>query len=115
MREKSGSGGLRWLTALILAVAAIPMVMAWHSAQAPVETAAAPDTDNSEWINPSEIAVQLREGVDDSTLADLSKKVGFTLEWNSAVSKTETEVAELTLPAGTDPQPVLEALKSDPR
>ena len=113
MREKSGSGGLRWLTACVLALAGVPMALAWHSAQ--VAPASTPDEDITPWINPTVIEVQMRSGTDDAALADLSKKLGFDLQWNSSVSKDETDVADLTLPAGTDPKPILEALSADSR
>jgi serine protease len=118
MREKSGSAGLRWFAALMLAACAVPMVWSWRTTdpeplQTPAVVSAGAETD-ARYVNPSQIEVELRDGAGDDVLADLSRKVGVPLEWNSPLH-AETEVATLTVPAGVSPETVLNELQADGR
>jgi serine protease len=117
MREKSGSTGLRWFTALALAVCALPMVWTWRAereAAAPEKAISAAAENDPHWVSPNEIEVELRAGEGDDVLADLSKKVGAPLEWNSPLH-AETEIARLTVPAGVSEQTILDELRADGR
>jgi serine protease len=118
MRNKSGTAGLRWFTALALAVCALPMVWTWHTegqaSSTPQSAVSATAETDPNWVSPTEVEVELRDGEGDDVLADLSKKVGAPLEWNSP-AHAETEIAHLTVPAGVSEQTILDALRADGR
>jgi serine protease len=117
MRKKSGAAGLRWFTALALAVCALPMAWTWTTEREPAAPEAAvtatAETDPN-WVSATDIEVELRDGSGDDVLADLSRKVGAPLEWNSP-EHAETEIARLTVPAGVSEQTVLDELRADGR
>ena len=109
MHGKQGSSGLRLLAILLLAAGGLPLAFGWYearSASALVQenVSVPPGQTDSASITPNEIDVQLKPGADESTLAELSKKIGATFAWNSPVSRDETDVADAIVPAGTDEQ-----------
>ena len=114
MREKSGSGSLRWFAVLGLAIASAPLGLAWWGAAHPSAPVASTESAES-WTDRAQLEVQLKPGADDAALADLSKKVGAVVTWNSAVSRDETEIADVAVPAGGDAGKILDQLRSDPR
>jgi serine protease len=118
MLEKTGSASLRWLTAFGLALALVPIVMAWRAVAVqgmpslkPLDW---PAENGIDWVRPGEIEVQFKSGTDDSALAALSNSLGVTVAWNSAVAAQETDVATLTLPTGMAADAILAKLRSDP-
>ena len=121
-QQKSQTALLRWVTFFGLVLAAVPMILAWQSAgrmQSPQtpETArewTRPGTPDREWVRPNEIAVQLRKGASDAVLADLSRKFGFSMAWNSTLG-AEGKVARFSVPQGTNTKALLEELAKDPR
>src|SRR5436309_1131216 len=110
MRENTGSGSLRWLAFACLALAAAPLGWAWwstaHAAAGPAPTEAA-----DAWTDGSQIEAQMKPGTDDAALADIAKKIGATVTWNSAVSEHETDVADVALPQGADAEKMLDTLR----
>ncbi len=117
MRDKSGSAGLRWFAAALLAVCAMPIIWSWHAereATAPQAVISAPLANDPNWVSPTQVEVELRDGEGDDVLADLSKKVGAPLVWNSPLH-SETEIATLTVPAGVSEDTVLAELRADGR
>src|SRR5438034_107061 len=99
MRDKSGSGSLRWLAFFALALAAAPLGWAWWSAAHPAEAPASTESPDA-WTDVSQLEVQMKPGADDAALADIGSKIGATLTWNSAASRDETDVADVTVPPG---------------
>jgi serine protease len=114
MREKSGSGSLRWLAFVGLAVAVAPLGWAWWAAAHPTAPPA-PTEAAGDWTDSSQLEVQMKPGTDDAALAELSQKIGASITWNSATSRAETDVADVTMPEGADAQKLLDQLRSDPR
>ncbi|HZT41055.1 MAG TPA: S8 family peptidase [Chthonomonadaceae bacterium] len=118
MYQKSGSKAWRWLAVVLLAVSAIPIGMAWRSAGSAASSATKPldwpEVNGQAWADPSEIEVQLKPGEGDDVLADLGKKIGTPLTFESQAAREE-EIADLTLPAGQSPDADLNALRSDSR
>ena len=117
MPSKSVSFTGRALAALVLAGAAVPTVQAWrhsHSGavMAQAEASGGYDTD-AQWTLPDTLELQLKPGVSGDVLADLSKKVGANVVFNSDTG-VETGVARVTLPDGANVQAALDALRSDP-
>ncbi len=115
MGEKSGSKGLRWLSVLMLAAAATPMVLTWRHEAADRALPAQPPAQSAEWSDPNALEVQMRPGTTAEDLADLGRKTHLSLHWNSENSQQETDVADADLPLGTDLNAELAALRSDPR
>lgn len=115
MGEKSGSRGLRWASAFLLAAAATPIMLTWRQEAKEQAIPAAPPAIESEWVDANELEVQMRPGATDADLADLGRKLHLSLHWNSAVSQQETDVADAELPAGMDRDAELAALRADPR
>ena len=116
MAEKSKSGSLRWLAFLGLALAAVPLGWTWWSAAHP-DASPTPAVAEavSAWTDSTQLEAQMKPGTDDAALADLSKKLGATVTWNSAFSRGETGVADVAVPAGADPLKLLNLLRADPR
>ncbi|HZO91619.1 MAG TPA: S8 family peptidase [Chthonomonadaceae bacterium] len=117
MREKSGSAILRWITALGLALAAVPIALAWRASAVREEAPTplnVPAANVSDWVSPNEVEVQFKPGVGQNALADLGGRLGVPLAWNSPLS-LETGIARLTLPAGLGVSSALAALRADPR
>src|SRR5689334_18169395 len=114
MREKKGSGSLRWLAFFSLALAAVPIGWAWWSAAQPDAGPATTESADA-WTDATQLEAQMKPGTDDAALADLSARIGAKIQWNSAVSRDETDVADVILPDGADAEKVLTALRSDPR
>src|SRR5437763_3981276 len=116
MREKSGSGVLRWLTACGPAIAAVPIALAWRGEAArqaesnrPLDW---PAVDGVEWTVPGEIAVQFKPGTGDNALADLGQRLGVPMAWDGATGR-ETGIAELTVPVGIGLNTALASLRAD--
>jgi hypothetical protein len=101
--KRGGSSGLRLLAVLLLSIGALPMAFGWYEARnssaSMQENATIPpsQTDLAS-ITPNEIDIQLKPGADESTLADLGKKIGARFAWNSPVSRDETDVADAVVP-----------------
>ncbi len=117
MPSKSVSFTGRALVALVLAGAAVPTVQAWrHShlgvVMAQAEASTGYDTD-AQWTLPDTLELQLKPGVSSDVLAELSKKVGANVVFNSDAG-AETGVARVTLPDGANMQAALDALRGDP-
>ncbi len=129
MSLKPLSGRARLLTALVLCGAAVPTAQAWR--QQARDTASAvqsitnpsANTTNSPsnvgaydtdplWTLPNTLEVQLKPGSDADTLAELSRKIGATVSYNSDMG-AETEIACVTLPQGADVQYALQTLRDD--
>ena len=107
MPSKSVSFTGRALAALVLAGAAVPTVQAWrhsHSGavMAQAEASTGYDTD-AQWTLPDTLELQLKPGVSGDALAELSKKVGANVVFNSDTG-AETGVARVTLPDGANVQ-----------
>ncbi|MCW3094530.1 MAG: Subtilisin-like serine protease [Chthonomonadaceae bacterium] len=115
MGEKSGSRGLRWMSALLLAAAATPTLLTWRQEAKEQALPAPPPAVTSEWIDTNALEVQMRPGTTSDDLADLGKKLNLSLHWNSEVSQQETDVADADVPIGVDPNAELTALRADPR
>jgi serine protease len=115
MGEKSGSRGLRWMSALLLAAAATPTLLTWRQEAKEQAIPAAPPAVTSEWVDTNALEVQMRPGTTADDLADLGKKLNLSLHWNSEVSQQETDVADADVPTGVDPDAELAALRADPR
>ncbi len=116
MAEKSGSASLRWLAFVGLSLASAPLGWAWWSAAQPVAPPSLAPTDSlAAWTDASQLGAQMKPGTDDAALADLGRKLGATVTWNSAVSRQSTDVADIAVPAGADAQRLLEQLRADPR
>lgn len=119
MREKSGSMGWRLLAACGLALAAVPIALTWHGESARQAEATRslnwPTVNGTEWTVPDEIAVQFKPGTPADVLTELSGKFGAAMTWNSEVSAQETEIAQLTVPAGIGADALLAKLQADPR
>src|SRR5947209_16076232 len=116
MSEKTGSASLRWLAFLGLALGAAPLGWAWWSAAHTAAPSAPATTElQSAWTDSALLEAQMKPGTDDAALADLSRKLGATVTWNSAVSREETDVADIAMPEGADAQKLLEQLRADPR
>ena len=113
MSEKSGSRGLRWMSALLLAAAAAPTLLTWRQEAKEQAILAAPPAVSSDWVDTNALEVQMRPGTTNDDLADLSKRLHLSLHWNSEVSQQETDVADADVPAGTDPNAELAALRAD--
>ena len=116
MSNKPGSVGLKWLAVAMLGLSAIPMGLAWR--QSSLESGqkqSVLETLDPNWTDVSQLEVLLKPGSDDSVLAELSRKTGCSLIWNSEVSKSETEIADLALATGVDAGKTLDILRSDPR
>jgi serine protease len=108
------------MAVLVLAAGALPMAFGWFEARnfaAPVQENASvpPSQTDPASFTPNEIDVQLKPGADDATLAELSKEIGASFAWNSPVSRSETDVADVVVPAGTDEAADLAILRADPR
>ena len=118
MSKKSGSALLTLVAIGVLALAATPTVQSWRydAAASRAATAAAvaslPDATDPAWTNQNQIEIQFRDGTDDNALAELSKKIGAPITWNSELH-AETEVARVTLPEGSDIAGTLETLRAD--
>ncbi len=67
------------------------------------------------WTDATQLEVRMKPGTDDAALADLGRKIGATVTWNSAVSRQETEIAEVAVPEGADAEKMLAELRADPR
>ena len=114
------SGTKRLLTALVLAAAAVPTVQAWRHQVRPdpalISTNSAPvsayDTE-AQWTLPNSLELQLRANSNADTLAELSRKIGAPVTFNSDLGE-ETDIARVTLPAGMNAQAALETLRNDP-
>ena len=115
MGEKSGSRGLRWMSALLLAAAATPTLLAWQHEAKEQAIPAPPPAAESEWVDTNALEVQMRPGTSNDDLADLGKKLHLSLHWNSPSSQQETDVADADLPAGIDSNTELAALRADSR
>ena len=114
MRETPGSAPLRWLAFCGLALASAPLGFAWWSASHPAPAAPLPEAADA-WTDATQLEAQMKPGADDAALADLSRRLGATVTWNSAVSSTETHVADVAVPPGADAQKLLNQLRADPR
>ena len=115
MSEKSGSRGLRWMSALLLAAAATPTLLTWRQEAKEQAVPATPPALSSEWADTNALEVQMRPGTTTEDLADLGKKLHLSFRWNSATSQQETDVADADLPAGMDLNAELAALRADSR
>ncbi len=121
LQEKKNTGLLRWMTFFALIVAALPMALTWRATggmQAPdLSPRNWANPPGVEWVHPDEIAVQLRPGADENTLADLSRKFGASVQFNHAASEEgdRRTVAKLAVPTGVDPQTLIADLEKDPR
>jgi serine protease len=115
MGEKSGSRGLRWMSALLLAAAATPTLLTWRQEAKEQALPATPPALSSEWADTNALEVQMRPGTTTEALADLGKKLHLSLHWNSETSEQETDVADADLPAGMDLNAELAALRADSR
>ena len=97
MYQKSGSKAWRWLAAGLLAVSAIPIGMAWRSAGSGASGAPKPldwaEVNGQAWSDPSEIEVQLKPGEGDDVLADLGKKIGTPLTFESPAARAGSDSA----------------------
>ena len=113
MSSQNGSRGTRWIAAIILTVTAIPIVSTWRL-QRNMHTNPAAVSDAAQWVSPTQIEVQFHSGDGDGVLADISREVGASLQWNSPLH-TETEIAVLTLPPDVSESKTLSILRSDGR
>ena len=115
MSNKKSSGAFRWLAVGLLALSVVPMGVVWRQEMFQKETPPSlSDLQDQNWTDVSQLEVQLKPGSDDATLAELSRKIGAAITWNSDVSRTETEIADVALPAGTDSGRTLDLLRADP-
>ena len=62
MGEKSGSRGLRWMSALLLAAAATPTLLTWRQEAKEQAIPAAPPAVTSDWVDTNALEVQMRPG-----------------------------------------------------
>lgn len=115
MGEKSGSRGLRWMSALLLAAAATPTLLTWRQEAKEQAIPAPPPAVSSDWVDTNALEVQMRPGTTTEDLVDLGKKLHLSLHWNSEFSQQETDVADADLPPGIDPNAELAALRADSR
>jgi serine protease len=115
MGEKSGSRGLRVMSALLLAAAATPTLLTWRNEAKEQAIPAAPPAMTSDWVDTNALEVQMRPGTTTADLVDLGKKTHLSLRWNSATSQQGTDVADADLPIGLDLNTELAALRADPR
>src|SRR5579872_2693656 len=115
MSAKSGSRSLRTFAFVCLALAAAPLGFAWWTAaRQPAPPAESAQT-AAAWTDATQLEAQMRPGTDDAALADLSGKLGVPVAWNSAVSQQDTDVADVSVPAGADAEKLLDTLRADPR
>ena len=115
MGEKTGSRGLRWMSALLLAAAATPTLLTWQREAKEQALPTPPPSAASEWVDTNALEVQMRPGTSSADLSDLGKKLHLSLHWNSETSQQETDVADADLPFGLDSNAELAALRADPR
>jgi serine protease len=115
MHDKSSSTSLRWLAFFGLALASAPLGWSWWSAAHP-QPAAPPAAESPEgWTDVAQLEAQMKPGTDDAALADLGRRIGATVTWNSAASRDETDVADIAVPEGASAQSLLDKLRADPR
>lgn len=113
MPKKTGS--LRWSAFFALALSAVPMGFVWWSAAHAPEPARPAEAAAAGWTDVSLLELQVKPGTDDAALADIGRKIGASVQWNSEASRDETEIALVSVPAGADAEKLLTQLRSDPR